>query len=244
MNKQGVIYFEVRYNPYDFHLSTEEIVNLIHIGLERGREDFGIIANQIICLSRDTTHALDTVILIDKNKDKIVEIDVAGDESIPFSTDIIMAYQKAKELGIHRTVHSENVADFHIIINDMKPERIGHGYYVIRNNNFLQTVKENNIHMECSVTPGSYGNGYPEIKVKAAHRFLQEGISFSLNTDDPSVKRDCTIINEFKNFYSLYPSTPIYDYWIKITTEAIKRSFADENTKLLLLERINNLSKF
>ena len=43
--------------------------------------------------------------------------------------------------------------------------------------------------MECSVTEGSRGNGYPEIKLQASKVFMTNDISFSLNTDDPTIKK-------------------------------------------------------
>jgi len=262
MYTNDVIYFELRYNPYYFiqqnNIAEQNILSgfkciddvqnvydYINKGLKQGFEKYGIYSNHILCISRrhNGLYAKETVHLAHKNG---CGIDVSGSEIPSIDNNIIEAYKCAVELNVPRTCHTEDPKDFENVML-LNVQRIGHGYYIINNEMMLQRIKDNNIHMECCLVAGSYGNGYPEIKLKASKVFNDRGISFSLNTDDPTMKRNCSMKQDFliyfRNSYDdkvdfeidyLYYS----EQYISITTQSILHSFASDQVKQILLHLI------
>lgn len=242
MTNQHLMYFEVRYNPCIYvrdQITDQDIVNAVALGLNQGYAKYNIIAKQILCMFRNSSQdAMRIVDLAHANADTVVGIDLAGDEGPEIKDIIVCAFQRAKELNIHRTAHTENKRDFDVIVNVMCVDRIGHGYYICNDQDMMNYVKSKNIHMECSVTPGSYGNGYPEIKLQAAKIFQTNSMSFSLNTDDPTIKPNCSMESEFALFFGTSNDKGIID----ITTNTIRNAFVDNDTKLILMNKLKNLN--
>ncbi|CAB4045252.1 Adenosine deaminase, partial [Paramuricea clavata] len=84
----------------------------------------------------------------------VVGLDIAGDESmgeIPAIKEHIMAFQRAQELGIPRTVHAGEAgpaASVHEAIFLLHANRIGHGYHVLQDPELYKLVIEKQIHLE------------------------------------------------------------------------------------------------
>lgn len=99
---------------------------------------------------------MEVVNLADKYRSEgVVGMDIAGDEHNYPIAPHVPAFQRAFELGIHRTVHagetgsSESVRD---AIELCRAERIGHGYAIIDDPAVYDLVRQNDIHIECCLT--------------------------------------------------------------------------------------------
>ena len=83
----------------------------------------------------------------------IVGVDIAGDELQPMHQEHVEGFQKAKELGLHVTVHAaesgppENVME---AVDKFGAERIGHGYRVLESEEIYKYAKEKKVHFEVS----------------------------------------------------------------------------------------------
>lgn len=197
--REGILYSEVRYSPHLLTgdvLSNNQVVEAVNRGLARGMKDFGITVRSILCCMRHMPGwSMEVLDLCSQYKDAgVVGIDLAGDEvafSRPTHGDHIAAFQKAKELGVHRTVHAgENgpAANVKEAIEDMFAERIGHGYHTLDDPAVLQLALDLHIHFEVcphsSVVTGSVDKDptkHPLIKM------CQCGASFSISTDDTTL---------------------------------------------------------
>lgn len=102
----------------------------------------------------------------------VVAVDIAGDETLPMDQSFINAFQKAKKLGLHITVHAgesgsaanvkevcvesyEDAILSHIsiliafqAIECLGAERIGHGYHVIDDISVYNLARERHVHFE------------------------------------------------------------------------------------------------
>ena len=73
----------------------------------------------------------------------------------------------------------------------MHAERIGHGYRVLENATIYDSLKQRGVHLEecpfSSVKTGAFDIRRHGWKDHPIRRFFQDGASFSINTDDPTV---------------------------------------------------------
>jgi len=123
--------------------------------------------------------------------------------------------QKAKNLGIPITLHAgestpQAMKNVERAILEYGAKRIGHGYRMVENRDLMHTVKEHNVHVEVCPTSSLETGGWvftsaPPSTPSSTHSndssnggtknwsrhpcivMKEEGISFSLSSDDPAV---------------------------------------------------------
>ncbi|XP_066269496.1 adenosine deaminase-like isoform X2 [Branchiostoma lanceolatum] len=220
--KHGVLYFEARYCPHfltqskldkTMELTPTEVVELVNSGLNEGSRDFGVKARSILCLIRDNPEfSMEMVQLCDRFRNQgVVAIDLAGNEVGDMATNAehIKAFQEAKRLGIHRTVHAGEIGGPDKVeeaVFKMDAERIGHGYHILEDPQLYAKLRDMNMHFEvCPVSSYITGAVPPNYKEHPALSFAKDGANFSINSDDPSVfrthlSREYDLIREHWNF--------------------------------------------
>lgn len=206
----GVLYCEARYCPHllancgvddipcseKHNVSPEKVVETVNRGLEKGCQDFEIkVCTILTCMRHRPEWSSEIVDLCDKFRNKnVVGIDLAGDESlgeIPAIKDHIVAFQRAAILGISRTVHAGEAgpaASVHEAIFLLHANRIGHGYHVLGDEDLYKYVIEKQIHLElCPISSILTGAVTEPFNKHPAIKFAEDGVNFSLNTDDTLV---------------------------------------------------------
>ena len=110
----------------------------------------------IKCHLRPSFRSMDVVRLADKYRSAgVVGIDIAGDEHNYPIAPHVPAFQRALQLGIHRTVHAGETGSANSVreaIELCHAERIGHGYAVIDDPAVYAQIREKDIHLECCLT--------------------------------------------------------------------------------------------
>ncbi|XP_022083749.1 adenosine deaminase-like isoform X2 [Acanthaster planci] len=177
--KEGVVYFEARFSPHllvysdpesghvkEKALSTHDVMRSIVEGIEQGQKDFNVKARLIICTARETpAWALECLQLCQEFSEFVVAIDIADcggkdeTEGEEYHHEIIRVFQEAERCGVHRTVHageSGPAGNVKIAIEELKAERIGHGYHVLEDDDIYQMVKDKDIHFEICPTSSVY----------------------------------------------------------------------------------------
>ncbi|XP_023235732.1 adenosine deaminase-like [Centruroides sculpturatus] len=175
------------------NLSAEEVLNSVIKGMNKGQKDFNIKTKIILCCIRGHPEWSQEVLdLCEKyQNDGVVGIDIAGDEAqeLASPTDIEI-YKKAKELGIHRTVHAGEAgpaSNVSIAIHEMYTERIGHGYHILEDEAIYENALSSGIHFEiCPYSSYLTGSVSPEITHPVV-RFAEDNLSFSINKDDTTL---------------------------------------------------------
>lgn len=105
---------------------------------------------------------MEIVDLADKYRSAgVVGIDLAGDEhNFPLAPHI-PAFKRAVELGIHRTVHAGETGSSESVrqaLEECHAERIGHGYAIIDDPKVYDSIRRNDIHLECCLTSSIHTN--------------------------------------------------------------------------------------
>ncbi|XP_060074914.1 adenosine deaminase-like [Ylistrum balloti] len=259
--KSGIRYVEARYNPHllantldkpayarergDF--SPRDVVITVCDALDKGSRDFNITVNSILCcMTHQPDWSAEIVSLCKEFKDRgVVAIDSAGQDFEPGKDPLLCGHKKAfKEAydnGIHRTVHagengpSEGVRE---ALDHMYAERIGHGYHVTDDPELYSRCKEDGVHFEiCPLSSIITGACPEDIMKHPLIRFADEGVNFSLNTDDPII-----LNNALADDYVLANKMGLSDEQIiNSIFNAARASFATEEQKKKMLQDLVNV---
>ncbi|KAI6220334.1 hypothetical protein M3Y99_01613700 [Aphelenchoides fujianensis] len=248
MARDGVVYFEGRFSPNllsTLLVSPSDVVMAVWRGFQRGERDFDIKARSILCCIR--AHDVwnqGIVELALKHKDHgVVAIDAAGcshgsDEK--YEPSVVAAFLRAEELGIHRTVHAGESAGAQSVVRgveEMKVERIGHGYHLTDNEAAYQKyAKDMRIHLEaCPLSSMMTGAVDEDWTKHPVVKWAHDGVNFSLSTDDPTCFDNSTE-SELSLAVDKIGLT-VLQLW-QCQLNAAHSCFLPDNEKAALVERI------
>uniref|UniRef100_A0A915PQ59 Adenosine deaminase n=1 Tax=Setaria digitata TaxID=48799 RepID=A0A915PQ59_9BILA len=246
--RNGVVYFEARYSPHLLcntvkntaanskyglyikkgQLEPQGVIEAVSRGFIRGEKEFGVRARSILCCIHGFHDWNDEVLeLATKLSNKgVVGIDIAGcslgaDEQYPPSVKDL--FQEAARRGIHRTVHAGESGDAKEVVNaieQMRAERIGHGYRLLRDESaYKKYAIEKRTHFEACIRSSVMTGSVP---------FATDGINFSLSTDDPTCF-DNSLLSEYQLAYQEIGLTKT-QLW-QCNLNAARSCFAEEPLK-------------
>ncbi|WP_318458122.1 adenosine deaminase [Photobacterium leiognathi] len=190
-------YAELRFSPYymamKHNLPVAGVVEAVIDGVNAGCRDFGIKANLIGIMSRTfgveaCQQELDALLT---HKDKLVAIDLAGDELGQPGTQFNTHFKQVRDAGLRVTVHAGEAAGPESMwqaINELGAVRIGHGVKAIQDPKLMDYLAEHKIGIESCITSNIQTSTVSNIKNHPIKPFLEHGILASLNTDDPAVE--------------------------------------------------------
>lgn len=267
--KDGIIYSELRLFPYLLStahsnlkgaagmrstlVSPHDVIDAVLAGFRRAEAEHDIQLRLVLACFRDKPEWSENVLeLVKEYKDRgVVGLDVCGvfksqpnprDGEEILGPDIIRTFQRAAELGVHRTAHASEAGpacNVMRVLEELKAERIGHGYTAIAESGAAyHTALRRGIHFEQCLT-SSYLTG--AVKKNQAHpalRLIKDKASFSINTDDPTITQ-ITLDHEYKLLLSM-GGTP-YDVQ-QANISAIHACFLPEHEKEELLRKFKRLN--
>jgi adenosine deaminase len=204
--EQGLHYVELRFSPNymakAFDLDLDKVVAAVINGTKKGCLDFKVEVNLIGILSRsygvkECENELDAI--LNHHKD-IVALDLAGDE-LGFPAELFeQHFKKARDKGLKVTVHAgeaDGPKSIWQAIEVLGASRIGHGVAAIQDQDLMQYLKEHNIGLEVCLTSNYQTGTFIDIASHPIKEFIAQGLSVSLNTDDPGVS-NITIQDEYE----------------------------------------------
>ncbi|PWA24336.1 hypothetical protein CCH79_00018683 [Gambusia affinis] len=262
--KEGVIYVEVRYSPHflancdvgkpipwnqtEGDLSPDEVVRLVNEGLSEGERAFNIKARSILCCMRHMpSWSIEVVELCKKYRhDGVVAIDLAGDESMNLEAnpEHRTAYKEALRCGIHRTVHAGEVGPASVVkevsrstaVEELKAERVGHGYNTLQDPALYRKLLEQNMHFEmCPISSKLTGACNSDFTQHPIITFRKDKANYSLNTDDPLIFNsnlllDYSVVHQHMGFTE--------EEFKRLNINSAKSSFLPEEEKEELLRKL------
>ncbi|WKE67520.1 adenosine deaminase [Gallaecimonas kandeliae] len=192
----GIDYTELRFSPWymamSHKLDTQGVVEAVAAGVAAGSRDFGVKTNLIGIMSRtfgteQCQLELDALLA---NKDKLVAIDLAGDE-LGFPGPFFEPhFKRVKDAGLQVTVHAGEAAGPESVwhaLRELGAVRIGHGVKSVEDPALLAYLAEKGIGIESCLTSNIHTSTVASYEVHPIRTFLAHGIPVSLNTDDPGV---------------------------------------------------------
>lgn len=258
--KVGCVYFETRFCPFEWistfldknAIITDDIIveaKMITEAIIRGMQSTinaqkFIAAKVILCgLWKYPTLTMPLVKLAhelytsyDLTTVCVVGVDLAGNESDTFVPEAHkVAFRFAEQIGLGRTVHvglpHRNIRE---AAEDLRATRIGHGYHLAEDHELIEYVKNKNIHVETSITPACRGmDNYHLKKQRAVAIFFERQISFSLNTDDATIK-NIDLLDEYRlaaNIVNENTSEKLMQLFTNMQDHSLQSTFLNDNAR-------------
>ncbi len=198
--KNNVTTMELRFNPMKRNRGGEQ--DLDHIiaaairGMDRAVLEYPVKPGLILCLDRTFGFELNEIIVekaIARRDRGVVGVDIAGPESDGFRVrDYRRLMQRARRHHLGITVHTgeagpvEEIAE---VIEQLEPDRIGHGVKAAYDPRTMAMIRERGIVLE--VCPTSNLNtrvvsGWDEFRW-IFDTFRRNNVRFTINTDGPEM---------------------------------------------------------
>ncbi|MCI9074739.1 MAG: adenosine deaminase [Dorea sp.] len=241
MKEENVVYTEVRFaplNPAHETLSLDRVLESLLMGLERGKQEFGIEYNVIVCAMRH--HSEETNLKMFRAAREFLGAgvcagDLAGAEPLFPMSGFRNLFAEAGKLGMPFTIHAGECGNVHNIADAVSAGagRIGHGIAMRGNRGLQELCREKRIGIEmCPIsnlqTRAVEGpSGYP------LREFLNAGLAVTINTDNRTVS-NTTLSKELEFVQRVYGITD--NEIIQMMRNAVDTLFADDSVKDRLLK--------
>ena len=195
--REGIDYLELRFSPLfmaeKHNLDLVGVVRAVCEGVDQGMRDFPIKVKLIGILSRTYGPELcwkELEAILQSRDDRVVAVDLAGDEANFPGKLFVEHFRKAKEAGLHVTIHAGEAAGPESIrqaLLELGAERIGHATAAPQDPAIMDLLAERGIGVEVCLTSNVQTSVVPSYKEHPLPIFLERGILATLNTDDPGI---------------------------------------------------------
>ncbi|MBC3764398.1 adenosine deaminase [Neptunicella marina] len=237
---QGLDYVELRFSPFymarAFKLNLQAVIEAVYAGVKAGEHDTGVKVQLIGILSRTfglqkCQVELDALLAC---RDKIIALDLAGDE-LGFPATLFESHFKlARDAGWHISVHAGEADGPQSIwdaINLLGAERIGHGVAAIHDQPLMQYMAQHKIAIEACPTSNYHTATVTDTANHPLKIFVEQGMCVTLSTDDPAVSNI-----DLAHEYNVAKQTiGLSDKQLnQIQLNALDAAFLSENEKTVL----------
>src|SRR5471032_1766518 len=182
--KVGLDYAELRFSPYymalKHQLPLQGVVEAVIDGVRAGQAQCATEVRLIGILSRTfgedaCQQELEAILAC---REHITALDLAGDE-LGFPGSLFLShFTRARDAGLHITVHAGEAAGPESIwqaIRELGAERIGHGVKAIDDPRLMDFLAEHRIGIESCLTSNVQTSTVPSLAQHPLKRFLDHG---------------------------------------------------------------------
>ncbi len=206
LKEQGVVYAEIMMSPAMFPGTTDALV----AGFSRWREwalemedgkiqiEFLMVVPRALApeaLERDTANFVEL-----HRRGLIAGVALAGPETGESVRRFENAFRIWRDAGLGIEIHagehsgSESVWD---AVRYARPHRLGHALSAFQNPDLIEFLRANRVHIEFCPTSNLRTGAVESIERHPAPIARRNGLSFSLNTDDPGAF-ECSLATEYR----------------------------------------------
>lgn len=246
-HSDGVLHAEIFFDPQGHThrgVSYKTVVLGLTAAQKRAEKDFGLSSKLIMCFLRHMSetdadvHYQEAVSLGHFSDGTVVGIGLDSSE-VGFPPEIFReVYASAKAAGIRRTAHAGEEGDSSYIkraLDICHTERIDHGIRLVDDEKLLKRIARD----KTLVTMCPLSNVRLRCVSKVAdlpvRKFLDEGVRFSINSDDPAYFGSY-ILDNYCAVQEAFGLT--LKEWRGIAEGAIEGSWCDEGRKKVLSSKV------
>ncbi len=196
--RDNIRYVEVRFAPSlnaAPGFSTDDALDAVVRGLDRGRVDFGVSSGVIVCLLRGHEPKRNRAAFETLKRGLLrrgafghpgaVGLDLAGDESRHPIGDYADFFLEARQLGIPATCHAGEVSVAEITAAlELGVRRLGHATRLADDLTVQGAVARAGVAVEVNLTSNVRTGSVPSLERHPARRLFDARIPISFNTDD------------------------------------------------------------
>ncbi len=239
--KEGLDYVELRFSPWFMAepngLDPTGVVEAIVDGVQVATRQTGMRTNLIGILSR--TYGVQTawkeLDALLTQRDRLVGLDLAGDEANYPGELFVKHIQKAREAGLAITVHAGEATGPESVwqaIQELGAARIGHAVRAIEDPHLMDILEARRIGIESNLTSNVQTSTVPDYPSHPLRYFLERRLLATINTDDPGVS-GITLAYEYE---VAAPAAGLSRQMIhQAQRNAVEVAFLPEAEKMLLL---------
>lgn len=248
----GVFHAEVFFDPQAHTargVKYETVVDGFERACQRAEAELGVSTKLILCFLRHLP-VPESHSMFEEAHDHLVSGRLAGiglDSSEMGNPPMKWkdVYLTAKEKGIKRTAHAGEEGPVEYIreaLRELHIERVDHGIRLADDNELMREVAEREILITMCPLSNVRLRCIKEVKELPIRTFLDHGVNFSINSDDPAyfggyiLDNHCAVQEAF--------DLTIKD-WEAIARAAIQGSWCDDSRKRVIMEQLNaTVTKF
>jgi len=239
---EGLDYVELRFSPgfmaHAHGLHPEGVVEAVCDGVTAGSRDVGVPIKLIGILSRTFgVRSCDAELeALLTHRDKIVALDLAGDEQRVPGTEFVDHFRRGRDAGWRITVHAGEAAGAASVwqaLRELGATRIGHGVRATEDTALLDYLAEHAIGIESCLTSNVQTSTVSSLEAHPLKDFLDRGILATINTDDPTVS-GIDLSHELTIAAPAAGLTP--DHVQKAQENALEIAFLESDERKALLE--------
>ena len=194
---EGIRQVELRFSPSfvcEFnHLSWDKALDHFETGIKKAKKQFPAMQIGLICIAtRDfgIDSVAETVEFFLKNKNRLIGLDLAGNEENFPCRIFENAFKPAKTQNMNITIHAgeadgpENIWE---AIELLGAKRIGHGIRCMEDPSLVTYLVKNKICLEICPTSNWITRVVPSLEQHPLPKIIHAGIPACINTDDPGI---------------------------------------------------------
>lgn len=243
MSKENVIYSEIRFAPLlsvTESMDTEQVIRSLIKGLEKGKQDFGIESNVIVCAMRH--HSMEQNYGMIKTARKflgkgVCAADLAGAEAQYPMLEFMELFRKTKELGMPFTIHAGECGNPENISDALKvgAKRIGHGIAMKGRADIQKMVKNLGVGIEMCPISNLQTKAVKSIREYPIREFLDAGLLVTIHTDNRTVS-DTSMTKELDFIQKTYGISD--DEIERMMENAVDVAFVNDEMKERLRKKL------
>lgn len=249
LEEDQVIYAELRFAPLqhlEAGLTPEEVVESCLSAMDSYQGKVKV--NLILCTLRHFSKAQSdqTAQLVLAYADRgVVGLDLAADEAGYGLENHQAAFERVRNHGIPCTAHAGEACGPQSVresISRLGIQRVGHGIRSVEDNALMDTLREENIHLEICPTSNHITQVYPPGTVYPIQKLVEQNLSFGINTDGRAIS-NVTLQDEYEWLVEHHGWTIAQIQ--NVNEMAIEAAFITEAEKQMLLAELRKgFSKF
>ncbi|WP_328321424.1 adenosine deaminase [Kribbella sp. NBC_00382] len=192
----GLDYLELRYCPgiiaHDTGLAAEAVIDAVSdaVAERSARRGLPVGLIGIVVRHLGAGSAEQQMATLLSRRESFCAVDLAGDEA-NFPAQLFSdAFGKARDAGLHVTIHAGEAAGPQSVwdtVNHLGAERIGHGVRSAEDPQLMEWLAEHGVTLEVSLTSNTQTGAAPSYAHHQIHKLLAAGVPVTLNTDNPRV---------------------------------------------------------
>ncbi len=251
MYKDGIVYVETRFAPI-LHLEKglhyDDVINAVLIGLEKGKQEFGVEYGLILCGMRNMMTSLEIAELAVNYRNKgVVGFDLAGEEGGYPPKDHLEAFQFIQRENFNITIHAGEAFGKESIwqaIQFCGAHRIGHATRLVEDivfdkdgnvvslGDLAQYVLDKRLPLEICLLSNVHTGAVDSLENHPFNVFYKKKFRVFLNTDD-RLMSDTTLTKEYVTATELFGIT--LDDIEKLNINAMKSAFIPYEDRIKII---------
>lgn len=204
LHSQNYVYAETRFAP-QYHMeggmslaqAIHSVIEGLELGYRQSREE--TLVTPIVCIGREADQETSLAVAeaaLSLEQDGVVGLDLACNETLYPPELHKPAFERTFKSSLARTVHAGEFAEtperrirnIKIAIDDLKADGLGHAIPLPGRQDLLMHVKSSSVRVEsCPLSNRITRAIKGDLRELALNVLLREGVSVSVNTDDPAI---------------------------------------------------------